>query len=525
MTRRVYIFDTTLRDGEQSPGVSLNAGEKLQIARQLARLGVDVIEAGFPIASQGDFEAVQAIAREVRGVTVAGLARAGFADIDRAWEALRDAEQPRIHTFIATSPIHMQHKLRMDPEQVIEAAVAAVKRAKSYVSDVEFSAEDASRSELDFLCRVLEAAIAAGATVVNIPDTVGYATPQEFAQFIREILSRVRGIEKVVVSVHCHDDLGLAVANSLAAVAAGATQVEGAINGIGERAGNAAIEEVVMALFTRRDQYGCTTGIRTEEIYRTSRLVANLTGMPIQPNKAVVGKNAFAHESGIHQDGVLKERTTYEIMNPTMVGISQSNLVLGKHSGRHAFRQRLAELGYELNDQELNKAFQRFKTLADKKKEITDADLEAIVEDELRPVPVTYDLAYLHISSGTTVVPTATVGLKKGGELLEEAACGNGPVDAICRAVDKVTGIPCVLKSWGINAVTAGKDAIGEVTLKIAENGGKTYIGRGISTDILEASARAYVNAVNKMFWETGRVERKQHGPQEEENRVEQGLA
>ncbi|MGB9825841.1 MAG: 2-isopropylmalate synthase, partial [Desulfofundulus sp.] len=425
---------------------------------------------------------------------------------DQAWEAVKEAEQPRIHTFIATSPIHMRHKLRMTEEQVIEAAVAAVRRARSYVSDVEFSAEDASRSELDFLCRVLEAAIAAGATVVNIPDTVGYATPEEFARFIRDIRQRVPGIEKVVLSVHCHDDLGLAVANSLAAVMAGADQVEGAINGIGERAGNAALEEVVMALYTRRDQFGCETNIRTEEIYRTSRLVSSLTGMPVQPNKAVVGKNAFAHESGIHQDGVLKERTTYEIMNPVMVGISQSNLVLGKHSGRHAFRQRLFELGYELSEEELNKAFQRFKLLADKKKEITDADLEAIVEEELRPIPVTYALEYLHISTGTTIMPTAAVRLKKGDELFEEAACGNGPVDAICRAVDKITGIPCVLKSWGINAVTSGKDAIGEVTLKISENGDKTYLGRGISTDILEASAKAYVNAVNRLLWETGRL-------------------
>jgi len=506
MTRRIYIFDTTLRDGEQSPGVSLNAGEKLQIARQLARLGVDVIEAGFPVASPGDFEAVRAIAREVRGVTIAGLARTSFDDIDRAWEALKDAEQPRIHTFIATSDIHLRHKLRMSAEQVLEAAVAAVKRAKGYVSDVEFSAEDASRSELDFLCRVLEAVIAAGATVINIPDTVGYAVPDEFARFIREIRNRVAGIEKVILSVHCHNDLGLAVANSLAAVAAGAEQVEGAINGIGERAGNVSLEEVIMALYTRRDQYDCTTGVRTEEIYRTSRLVSSLTGMPIQPNKAIVGKNAFAHEAGIHQDGVLKERTTYEIMNPKMVGISHSSLVLGKHSGRHAFRDRLAELGYALSDEELDNAFQRFKNLADKKKEITDADLEAIVDDELRPVPVTYALEYLHISSGTTVVPTATVGLKKGDELREEAACGNGPVDAICRAVDKVTGVPCTLISWGINAVTSGKDAIGEVTLKITENGGRPYIGRGISTDILEASAKAYVNAVNKLLWETGRV-------------------
>lgn len=509
MSERVYIFDTTLRDGEQSPGVSLNAGEKLQIARQLAKLGVDVIEAGFPISSPGDFAAVQMIAREVRGVTVAGLARSDFKDIDRAWEALRQAEQPRIHTFIATSDIHLKHKLRMNREQVVEAAVAAVKRAKGYTSDVEFSAEDASRSDLEFLCRVVGAAIEAGATVVNIPDTVGYAAPDEFAQFIRDIRARVKGIEKVVLSVHCHDDLGLAVANSLAAVNAGASQVEGAINGIGERAGNASLEEVIMALYTRKDQFRKYTNIRTEEIYRTSRLVSTLTGMVIQPNKAVVGKNAFAHESGIHQDGVLKERTTYEIMNPVMVGISHSNLVLGKSSGRHAFRDRLAELGYILDDEELNKAFASFKNLADRKKDITDHDLEAIVEEEIRRVPPTYDLAYLHISSGSTVVPTATIGLLKGGDKIEEASCGNGPVDAICHAVDKITGLNCTLVNWGIRAVTSGKDAIGEVTLKITEDGEKVFVGRGISTDVLEASAKAYVNAVNKLLWdaekETGR--------------------
>ena len=502
MSDRVYIFDTTLRDGEQSPGVSLNTAEKLEIARQLARLGVDIIEAGFPIASEGDFKSVRAIAREVKGVTVAGLARSGYQDIDRAWEAIKDAEQPRIHTFIATSDIHLQHKLRMSRDQVVEAAVAAVKHAKKYTSDVEFSAEDASRSDLDFLCRVVEAAIGAGATVVNIPDTVGYTVPLEYARFIEAIRDRVKGIEKAIISVHCHDDLGLAVANSLAAVAAGARQVEGAINGIGERAGNAAIEEVVMALHTRKDKYGYVTGVRTEEIYRTSKLVSSLTGMVIQPNKAVVGKNAFAHESGIHQDGVLKERTTYEIMNPVMVGISHSDLVLGKHSGRHAFRERLAELGYTLSDDELNRCFKRFKSLADRKKDITDHDLEAIVEEELQRVPPTYELSYLHISSGTTIVPTATIGLKTDGGMLEEAACGNGPVDAICHAVDKAANLTCRMTSWRINAITAGKDALGDVTLKITNDGIKHYVGRGLSTDILEASARAYVNAVNKLVYD-----------------------
>ncbi|MFZ5645928.1 MAG: 2-isopropylmalate synthase [Bacillota bacterium] len=502
-TNRVYIFDTTLRDGEQSPGVSLNVEEKLQIARQLTKLGVDVIEAGFPIASPGDFRAVQAIAREVRGVTVAGLARAQKVDIDTAWEAVRMSDQPRIHTFLATSDVHMKYKLNMSRDKVLENVEAAVKLARSYTPDVEFSAEDASRSDLDFLCQVIEVAIGAGATVINIPDTVGYAVPFEFAQFIRDIKNRAKGIEKVILSVHCHDDLGLAVANSLAAVAAGANQVEGAINGIGERAGNASLEEVIMALHTRRDQFQKHTRVKTEEIYRTSRLVSNLTGMVIQPNKAVVGKNAFAHESGIHQDGVLKERTTYEIMNPELVGLSQGNLVLGKHSGRHAFKNRLEELGYELNPAELNKAFQRFKELADRKREITDHDLEAIVEDEIRAVEAVYELDYIHISSGSTVLPTATVALFRGDDRLQEASCGNGPVDAICRAIDRVTGIECRLASWEIQAVTSGTDALGEVTLKITPDGKKNYVGRGISTDILEASARAYVSAVNKLIWDS----------------------
>lgn len=507
MSNRVYLFDTTLRDGEQSPGVSLNVAEKVQIARQLARLGIDIIEAGFPISSPGDFESVRAIAHEVKGVTVAGLSRANFKDIDRAWEAVRGAEQARIHTFISTSDIHLEHQLRMTRDQVLEAAIAAVKRAKTYTEDVEFSAMDASRSDLDFLCQVLAAAIGAGATVINIPDTVGYAVPDEWGRFINAICQKVAGIEKVIVSVHCHNDLGMAVANSLAAVLNGARQIEGAVNGIGERAGNAAIEEVIMALHTRKDQFGVFTRAHTEEIYRTSRLVSTLTGMKVQANKAIVGNNAFAHESGIHQDGMLKERTTYEIMNPAMVGITRSNLVLGKHSGRHAFRRKLEDLGYALTDKELNKAFARFKKLADKKREITDEDVEAIVEEEIRVAPQTYNLEYLHISSGTAVVPTATVGLKTTDSLFEEAACGNGPVDAICKAVDKITGLNCTMISWGINAVTAGKDALGDVTLKITTDGEKVYVGRGISTDILEASAKAYVNAVNKLVWDSKRAE------------------
>jgi len=505
LSDRVYIFDTTLRDGEQSPGVNLNVREKLEIARQLARLGVDVIEAGFPITSRGDFEAVRTIAREVKGVTVAGLARTNFDDIDKAWEAVKEAEQPRIHTFIATSDIHLKYKLRMSRDEVVEAAVAAVKRAKKYTSDVEFSAEDASRSDVDFLCRVFEAAIDAGATVINVPDTVGYAVPDEFAEFIRKIRENVPNIDRAILSVHCHDDLGLAVSNSLAAVRSGARQVEGAINGIGERAGNASLEEVVMALRTRKDFYGLHTGVNTEEIYRTSRLVSTLTGMPVQPNKAVVGKNAFAHESGIHQDGVLKERTTYEIMNPAMVGIAQSNLVLGKHSGRHAFRQRLTEMGYVLSDEEINKAFERFKLLTDKKKEITDYDLEAIVEEEIRQVPGVYSLEYLQISTGSNIVATATIGLRENGKVKQDAACGSGPVDAIYKTIDKITGLQCKLVQYNINAVTGGKDALGEVTVKVTNAGKKVYIGRGVSTDILEASAKAYINAVNKMIYEEKR--------------------
>lgn len=501
MSQRVYLFDTTLRDGEQSPGASLNADEKVQIAKRLAKLGVDIIEAGFPVSSPGDFAAVSNIAREVKGVTVAGLARTHFDDIDRAWEAVRQAEQARIHTFISTSDIHLRHQLRMNREQVLEAAVAAVRRAKSYTADVEFSTMDASRSDLDFLCQVLAAAVKAGATVVNIPDTVGYAVPEEWGKFIDTIRNKVDGIDKVIISVHCHNDLGLAVANSLAAVQCGARQVEGTINGIGERAGNAALEELVMTLHTRRDLFDFHTGVRTEEIYRTSRLVSNLTGMKVQANKAVVGKNAFAHESGIHQDGVIKERTTYEIMSPAMVGISKSNIVLGKLSGRHAFSQRLEELGYKLSTEELKNAFEHFKELADKKRDITDDDLEAIIEEEIRKVPPTYTLDYLHISSGTTVVPTATVVLLRDDRRLEEAACGNGPVDAMCKAVDKITGMSCTLVNWEINAIGTGKDALGEVTLKISMDGQKIYVGRGISTDILDASAKAYVNAVNKLVW------------------------
>lgn len=502
MNKRIYFFDTTLRDGEQSPGVSLNIKEKLEIARQLTKLGVDIIEAGFPIASPGDFAAVQAIAREIQGATVCGLARAGQMDIDRAWEAIKEADQPRIHTFIATSDIHLKHKLQKTRDEVLEQAAWAVKYARQFTADVEFSAEDAFRSDLDYLCKVLEAAIKAGATTVNIPDTVGYATPDEFGKFIADIRERVPNIDKAIVSVHCHNDLGLAVANSLAAIQNGAQQVECTINGIGERAGNAALEEIVMGLYTRRSFYQKEVKINYEEIYRTSRLVSSLTGMKVQPNKAVVGKNAFAHESGIHQDGVLKERTTYEIMNPTLIGIHQNNIVLGKHSGRHAFRDRLLQLGYQLNDEQLEAAFKRFKNLADRKAEISDDDLAVIVEGEILRVPETYAIDYFHISSGSTVLPTGTVRLRRGEEFIEEAACGDGPVDAIYKAIEKITGWQGTLVHYAINAVTGGKDALGEVVVRLKDQKGHIFIGRGVSTDVLEASARAYIDAGNKLEYE-----------------------
>ncbi len=500
MGNRVYLFDTTLRDGEQSPGVNLNADEKVQIANQLAKLGIDIIEAGFPVTSPGDFEAVRAVAKEVKGAAIAALARANFNDIDTAWEAIKDAEQPRIHTFIATSDIHLKYKLKKNREQVLDMAVAAVKYACKYTSDVEFSAEDASRSDIDYLCKIIEAVIDAGAKVVNIPDTVGYATPEEFYELIYAIMKKVPNVGNSIISVHCHDDLGLAVANSLAAVSAGARQVEGTINGIGERAGNAALEEVIMAIHTRRDRYKLMTSVNTKEIYRTSRLISSLTGMPVQHNKAIVGKNAFAHESGIHQDGVLKERATYEIMNPEMVGIPQSSLVLGKHSGRHAFRERLAELGYNLTDEELDKAFKRFKELTSKKKEISDSDIEAIVTEETIKVDNKYVLDYIHISSGNTIVPTATVVIMVDGEKKNAASWGDGPVDAIYNAIDKITNLRLILEEYSINAVTAGKDALGEVVVKLRKaDNGEVYTGRGVSTDVIEASAKAYINAANKI--------------------------
>ena len=528
MGKSVRIFDTTLRYGEQSPGVSLTVDEKLQIARLLAKMRADVIEAGFPITSPGDFAAVSAIAAEIRGPIIAGLARANKGDIDRAWEAVKRAEKPRIHTFIATSPVHMKYKLGKTPEEVLKAAGEAVRYARSLCADVEFSAEDATRSDWDFLAAIFKAAAEAGATVINIPDTVGYTTPKEYYDLITFIRERVPG---VAISVHCHNDLGLAVANSLAAIEAGAEQVECTINGIGERAGNTSMEEIVMALRTRKDHYGLETNIDTVQIYRASRLVSTLSGMPVQHNKAIVGANAFAHESGIHQDGVLKERTTYEIMKPEDVGVKGTSLVLGKHSGRHAFRDRLTEMGYNLSAEDLEKAFRRFKELADKKKEISDRDLQALVEDEVYAVEETYSLRSFHVTSGNNLIPTATVQITRalavngggttsdangnGAEdglhevISQEAACGDGPVDAVFKAIDRVTGFSLRLAEYSLKAVTSGQDALGEVSLRV-EYGGRSFLGRGVSTDIIEASARAYLAAINKLVSAAGGV--KGHG-------------
>jgi 2-isopropylmalate synthase len=496
---RVWIFDTTLRDGEQSPGASLNHVEKLEMARALAALGVDIIEAGFPIASQGDFEAVRAIAMEIAGASVCGLARCNDRDIERAGEAVRHAQRPRIHVFLATSAIHREHKLRMSKTQIIERAVHGVRLAKSFCSDIEFSPEDAARTELDFLCEVVEAAIEAGATTVNIPDTVGYATPRQYGQVIATLRQRVKNIGQAVISTHCHDDLGLAVANSLAGVEAGARQVECTINGIGERAGNAALEEIVMALKVREDYFGLHTNIKTERLYPTSRLLTALTGLAVQRNKAIVGRNAFAHESGIHQDGMLKEKSTYEIMRPEAVGVPKTDLVLGKHSGRHALRDRVGELGFQLGEDQLNQLFDDFKALADKKKEVYDEDIVVLIEQRMDDVPAQWQLVGLHTCAGLNVLPTATVQIKRpDGEIVQDAAIGTGPVDAIFKAVERVTGVRANLREFVVRSVSQGKDAQGEVTLELeVEAEDRSYRGRAASTDIVEASALAYVNAVN----------------------------
>ncbi len=513
-TDRVLIFDTTLRDGEQSPGATMNANEKLAVARQLARLNVDIIEAGFPFASPGDFEAVHTIAAEVgtpNGPTICGLARATKGDIEAAAKAIAPAAKGRIHTFIATSDIHMKYKLRKSRSEVLAIAEEMVGFAKSFTDDIEFSPEDAGRSEPEFLYEVLERAIKAGATTLNIPDTVGYLTPTEFGDLIRGIKSNVPSIDSVVISVHGHNDLGLAVANFLEAVKAGARQLECTINGIGERAGNAALEELVMALHVRRQYFNPFFGlppeseaplthIKTQEIYKASRLVSNMTGMLVQPNKAIVGANAFAHESGIHQDGVLKNRLTYEIMDAQLIGLNDNLIVLGKHSGRNAFRTRLRELGYELNDQELNKAFLRFKDVADKKKEISDRDLEAIVNDEILQVAEHFKLDLIQVSCGSNAQPTATITVRMpNGQELTDASVGTGPVDAIYRAINRIVDIENDLIEYSVQSVTAGIDAMGEVTIRV-RNGERIYSGHAANTDIIVASAYAYVNALNRLY-------------------------
>ncbi|MGD9647375.1 MAG: 2-isopropylmalate synthase [Pirellulales bacterium] len=496
--RPIRIFDTTLRDGEQSPGCSMNIAEKLEIAQALADLRVDIIEAGFPIASPGDFEAVRQIAGAIRGATICGLARANNDDIDRAAEAVRGAERPRIHVFLATSAIHREFKLKMTQEECIARAVAGVKRAKGYVDDIEFSPEDAARTEIDFLCRVVEAAIAAGATTVNIPDTVGYATPAHYAGVIRSLIERVPNIDRAVVSVHCHDDLGMAVANSLAAVEVGAGQIECTINGIGERAGNCSLEEVVMALKTRQDYYRADTQVVTQRLVPTSRLVSNITGMQVQRNKAIVGRNAFAHEAGIHQDGFLKERTTYEIMRPQDVGFGKTDLVLGKHSGRAALADRARALGYHLENDQLVRVFEQFKVLADKKKELYDSDLAALIEQQIREVPEQWSFERYTSAAGTDQTPIVTLTLRRGDEEVTcEMARGDGPIDAMFLAVEQLTGFEVRVRDFQVHSVSVGKDAQAEVTVEV-ESRGNTFRGRGVSTDSLEASARAFLDAINR---------------------------
>ncbi|WWU63724.1 2-isopropylmalate synthase [Clostridium baratii] len=498
MKRQIYIFDTTLRDGEQTPKVSLNPEEKLEIAKQLESLGVDVIEAGFPMASNGDFEGVKLIAENIKNSTINALARANKKDIDRAYEAIKAAKKKRIHIFIATSELHMKYKLKMTGEEVIDKVKTMVKYAKGLVDDVEFSPEDGSRSDREFLYRVLETAIESGATVLNIPDTVGYSTPKEFGELIKGIKENVKGIENIIISVHCHNDLGLAVANSLEAVENGATQVECAINGLGERAGNTALEEIVMALKTRGDIYNVYTNIKTENIYRVSSIVSHFSGVNVQPNKAIVGKNAFLHESGIHQHGVLENRETYEIMTPESVGFKTSNMILGKHSGRHAFEERVKELGCNLDNEKLNEAFKNFKDLADKKKEVSDKDIEALIYHGTVNVEDKYKLINFSVTTCNKMSSTATVNINYDGKNIEEAACGDGPVNALYNAVERAINKKLVLKDYNINAITSGADALGEVIVKLSYKD-RNVIGRSVSTNVIEASIMSYMNALNKI--------------------------
>ena len=499
---KVLIFDTTLRDGEQSAGIGLTTEEKLDIAEQLDNLGVDIIEAGFAASSPGDFEAVRTIAAQVRRPIIASLARCVAEDVDRAWEAIKDASHPRIHVFISSSDVQIMHQLRRNPEEVLDMAVLAVERAKSYCDDVEFSPMDATRTDVQYLYKLVEAAIDAGANTVNIPDTVGYAMPSEFAERIKSIKENVPNISKAVLSVHCHNDLGNASANSIAAVQQGARQVEGCINGLGERAGNASLEEVIMSIETRKDILGVSTNIDTKQIYRTSRMVSDITGFPVQPNKAIVGANAFRHASGIHQDGVLKERTTFEIMEAQSVGWPSNTLVLGKLSGRAGLRARLDDLGFQLDQEQLNTAFKAFKDLADRKREVTDADLEALMADQRRTATgkEVYILERVQVSTGNHEIPTATVSLTlPNGESVTDAATGTGPVDAVYEAINRVVQVPNTLTEFRVDAVTEGIDAIGDVTIRI-EKDGKAYVGRGSDTDIIVASAKAYMNSLNRLL-------------------------
>ncbi len=496
---RVLIFDTTLRDGEQSPGCSMAQPEKLRVAKALAELGVDVIEAGFPIASRGDWESVNLIAKEVQGPIIAGLARCSREDIEQAWKALRDGPRPRIHVFLATSAIHRQYKLNMAKDEIIRTAVEGVKIARDLCADVEFSPEDASRTELEFLAQVVEAVVEAGATTVNIPDTVGYTVPQEFQEVFAYLKRNVRGIDKIVLSVHCHDDLGMAVANSLTAVRAGARQIECTINGIGERAGNCSLEEIAMALKTRESFFGVTTGINTTRLYPTSRLVSQITGMPIPRNKAVIGENAFAHESGIHQHGMLRHHSTYEIMRPQDVGLSRTNLVLGKHSGRHAFRERVKDLGFEVEDAELNRLFEEFKALADKKKELFDGDIEALVMRSASGAEGPWSLVDLAVDTDIGAAASVTLRLKHtDGRTIEQKMTAEGPVDAVVKAIDAATGTSVQVRKFEVHSVSVGEDAQGEALLTVEHNG-RSYRGSGVSTNIIEAAARAYLEVINRI--------------------------
>lgn len=504
MEKMIKIFDTTLRDGEQSPGCSMNIGEKIEVAKQLEKLGVDIIEAGFPASSKGDFNSVKAIAESVKNVRVAGLARALKTDIDITWEAIKSAKYPRIHTFIATSDIHMKYKLKKTPEEVYKQAIEMVKYAKSKCDDIEFSAEDATRSRPEFLYKIVEGAIEAGATVINIPDTVGYTTPEEFYKIIKGVRENVKNIDTIDISVHCHNDLGLGVANSLAAVKAGATQVECTINGIGERAGNAALEEVVMAMKVRKDIYTGRNRINTKEIYRTSQLITKITGVEVQPNKAIVGENAFAHESGIHQHGMLENKETYEIMTPESIGLSQNKMVLGKHSGKHAFENHLIECGHDLSKEEIKEIFIKFKELADKKKDVSAEDIEALIDSTKEIKDKTYKLKRYTVNTGNTITPIVSIDIEKDGVNIENVAIGDGPVDAAFKAIDKIIDVEFKLNKYVIKAVTEGSDAQGEVFIRLGKDS-KSYNGRYTSTDIVEASIMAYMGAINNYFDEQGR--------------------